>query len=197
MIAIIDYGAGNLNSVKNALDYLEASSWIAKKPGEVKAADAIILPGVGSFGYMMKRLREVKLDIALKNRILDGTPFLGICLGMQVLFEKSEESPGVAGLCIFPGFVKRFRKGKVPQIGWNRIKPVKKSILQESDMYFVNSYYAVPKQRAIIAASSNYYKSFPSAIQSKNITAVQFHPEKSGTEGLKLLARWLKCLQKE
>src|SRR3989344_9331695 len=145
MIAIIDYGAGNLKSVKNALDYLGVASKITDKPVDIMKADRLILPGDGSFGFMMKNLRKRGLINPIKNFIKSGKPFLGICLGLQALFEESEESPNVEGLSIFKGKVIKFRKGKVPQIGWNKIIPEKKNIFKEYYMYFVNSYYAVPK----------------------------------------------------
>ena len=115
MIAIIDYGAGNLKSVKNALDYLKVDCRITDKSGDIKNADRLILPGDGSFGYLMSSLQKKKLISPIKNFIKSGKPFLGICLGLQALFEESEESPGVKGLCILQGKVTRFRKGKIPQ----------------------------------------------------------------------------------
>ncbi len=192
MIAIIDYGAGNLLSVKNALDYLGAASQITSSSRDVEKAERIILPGVGSFGYMIESLRKLKLEEPIKKALANGKPFLGICLGFQALFEESEESPGIAGLGIFKGKVVKFRQGKVPQIGWNTIKP-KKSLFEEGFVYFVNSYYPVPEDKEIIAAITDYFGDFTSAIQKDNITAVQFHPEKSGEFGLALLRRWLQC----
>ena len=193
MIAIIDYGAGNLKSVKNALDYLEVDSRITDKAEDISKADRLILPGDGSFGYMMDNLEEMRLIKPIKDFIKSGKPFLGICLGLQGLFEKSEESPNVKGLSIFKGKVIKFRKGKVPQIGWNKISPKQKNIFKEDFMYFVNSYYVVPKDTSIIAAIADYNGNFVSAIKSNNVTAMQFHPEKSGRAGIKLLKRWLKC----
>ncbi|MBI2654324.1 imidazole glycerol phosphate synthase subunit HisH [Candidatus Woesearchaeota archaeon] len=193
MIAIIDYGAGNLKSVKNALDYLNVDSIITNKPEDIIKSDRIILPGDGSFGYMMENLEKNGLVNPIKNFIRSGKPFLGICLGLQGLFEESEESPNVKGLSIFKGKVVRFRKGKVPQIGWNKIFPKKKTIFKEDFMYFVNSYYVVPKDNSIIAATTDYNGNFVSSIKSNNITAMQFHPEKSGKAGIELLKRWLKC----
>jgi len=193
MIAIVDYGAGNLKSVKNALDYLNVDSIITDDPKNIKKADRLILPGDGSFGYMIENLEKKDLVNPIKNFIKSGKPFLGICLGLQGLFEESEESPKVKGLSIFKGKVLKFRKGKVPQIGWNKIFPKQKNIFKEDFMYFVNSYYVVPKDNSITATITDYNGNFVSAIESNNITAMQFHPEKSGKAGIELLKRWLKC----
>ncbi len=196
MISIIDFGAGNLKSVKNALDCLNSGSRITDRPDEIAKAERLILPGNGFFGFMMKELRKKKLINPIKEFISSRKPFLGICLGMQALFEESEESPGVKGLGIFRGKVVKFKKGKVPQIGWNKIAPMKKSdenIFSEGYVYFVNSYYAAPEDKSIIATTSDYYGSFTSAVSFRNVTAVQFHPEKSGDFGLKLLRKWLQC----
>ena len=193
MIAIVDYGAGNLKSVKNALDYLDVDSIITDDLKNIKKADRLILPGDGSFGYMIENLEKKDLVNPIKNFIKSGKPFLGICLGLQGLFEESEESPKVKGLSIFKGKVLKFRKGKVPQIGWNKIFPKQKNIFKEDFMYFVNSYYVVPKDNSITATITDYNGNFVSAIESNNITAMQFHPEKSGKAGIELLKRWLKC----
>ena len=193
MIAIVDYGAGNLKSVKNALDYLGIGSIITDKPKEIIGAERVILPGDGSFGYMMENLEKKGLVKPIKDFIKSNKNFLGICLGFQGLFEESEESPDVKGLSVFNGKVVKFRKGKVPQIGWNKIISKKKGIFKDGYMYFVNSYYVVPEDDSIIATVTDYNGNFVSAIQSNNITAMQFHPEKSGKAGIELLKRWLKC----
>ena len=193
MIAIINCGAGNLNSVKNALDYLEEECIITDNPEDIESADRIIFPGVGAFGAVIKGLREKNLEQPLKNAINNGKPFLGICVGLQALFEESEESPGVKGLCIFKGKVKKFTDGKVPQIGWNKVKPANNSVFTQGFAYFVNSYYVVPYDNSIVASITDYYGEFVSAIKKDNITATQFHPEKSGEYGLDLLKRWLAC----
>jgi len=171
MIAIIDYGAGNLKSVKNALDKLGLDSKITDNPINIKKANKLILPGDGSFGYLMKSLQKKKLVNPIKNFIKSGKPFLGICLGLQALFEESEESPGVKGLCVLKGKVIRFSRGKIPQIGWNKITPAKNNLFREGYVYFVNSYYAVPKNKSIIAAVTDYYGGFASAVKYKNILA--------------------------
>ena len=193
MISIIDYGAGNLKSVKNALDYMNVDSVITDKTEDIIKSDRVILPGDGSFGYMMENLEKKRLVNPIKNFIKSGKPFLGICLGLQGLFEESEESPNVKGLSIFKGKVVKFRKGKVPQIGWNKIIWKKEGIFKDGYMYFVNSYYVVPEDNSIVATVTNYNGNFVSAIQSNNITAMQFHPEKSGKAGIELLKRWLRC----
>jgi imidazole glycerol phosphate synthase glutamine amidotransferase subunit len=190
-IVIIDYGAGNLASVSNALDKLGVKWSVSADPKEVRAAPRLIFPGVGAFGPMMERLRERGLDAAICDAIASGTPFLGICLGMQALFESSEESPGVKGLGVFRGEVVKFGEGKVPQVGWNEVEAKQNGLIQSGFFYFVNSYYARPTDSSIVAATADYFGEFTSAIASKNVVAVQYHPEKSGEEGLAFLGRWL------
>lgn len=190
MIAIIDYGAGNLNSVKNALDYLKTDSFITSNPGEILRADKVIFPGVGSFGDAMKELKKRKLDAAIKKFIATKKPFLGICIGLQALFEESEESPGVRGLGIFKGRVVKFRKGKIPQIGWNKISSKK---IGNGYVYFVNSYYAVPQDDGLIESTSDYHVKFTAAVKKGNVFATQFHLEKSGSFGLGIFEEWLRC----
>ncbi|OYT33760.1 MAG: imidazole glycerol phosphate synthase subunit HisH [Candidatus Aenigmarchaeota archaeon ex4484_52] len=193
MITIINYGAGNLGSIKNAVEYLGFICRITNNADDIKNTDKLILPGVGAFGDIMNNLEKQKLIKPIKKYIASGKPYLGICLGLQILFEKSKESPNAKGLGIFKGKVVKFKKGKVPQIGWNEINPVKQNkFFKNGFVYFVNSYYVIPKDKNIIAATTNYYVEFASAIQYKNITAMQFHPEKSGEFGLNLLKRWLK-----
>jgi glutamine amidotransferase len=191
MIAVIDFGAGNAGSAKKAFDYLGEKTKITSNAKEILKAKRIVFPGVGSFGETMKELRKKKLDSAIKTAIGMQKPFLGICIGMQVLFEESEESKKVKGLGILKGKIMKFRKGKIPQIGWNEINPVKKGI-KKGYAYFVNSFYAEPKEK-IALAKTNYNGWFASAVKKENITAVQFHPEKSGKYGLNFLEEWLKC----
>lgn len=193
MITLVDYGAGNLKSVRNALEHLGQKCRASSEPEEILDADRLVFPGVGSFGFMMASLRKKGSDAAIRDYISSGRPFLGICLGLQALFEESEESIGVSGLGIFKGKSVRFTAGKVPQIGWNKITPVKNGLFREGYAYFVNSYYVVPEDGSIIAAKTDYSLEFASAIQYRNITAVQFHPEKSGEFGIRILERWLKC----
>jgi len=205
MIAIVDYGAGNIASVRNALSRLGVESRATCEAQEILSAERVILPGVGSFGFLMQSLRQKGLDETLLQSINKGTPFLGICLGMQALFESSEESPGIAGLGIFKGKVVRFQRGKVPQIGWNEVVPRgncsgnecdkgdAKELLTKGFAYFVNSFYCAPADPSIVAATTDYNGAFACAIQNENITAVQFHPEKSGDWGLAFLKRWAGC----
>lgn len=197
MIAIINYGSGgNLQSVKKVFDYLKEKSKITFNKKEIYRAERVVLPGVGNFGEAIKNLERRNLLKTLKKSIeSQKKPYLGICLGLQLLFEKSEESPNVEGLGIFEGKVKKFEKGKVPQIGWNEIIPTKEgNIFKRGYAYFVNSYYVLPEDKSIIAAKTDYFGEFTSAIQKENILAVQFHPEKSGKFGIELLQRWLeKC----
>ena len=198
MIAIIDYGAGNLQSVKNALDYLKVKSVITSNANEIIKAKKVIFPGVGSFGDGIRALNELDLIDPIMKAIEDNKPFLGICLGMQVLFEKSEESPGVEGLGIFEGTVRKFKGDlKIPQIGWNQLKIQKESGLFEgvedkSFFYFVHSYYVNPEDKDIVLATTDYGREFVSAIEKDNIFALQFHPEKSGEIGLKILENFCK-----
>ena len=190
MIAILDYGSGNANSVKNALNYLGENSIITSDSEKILNADKAIFPGVGAFGDAMKELKKRNLDGAIKKFIGSKKPFLGICIGLQVLFEKSEENPNIKGLGIFNGKVVRFKQGKVPQIGWNKI--ISRSI-GNGYAYFVNSYYAVPNDKKIIESTSDYYVEFTAAIKKDNVFATQFHLEKSGKFGLEILRKWLEC----
>ena len=180
-IVIIDYRLGNLGSVKNALDKLSVDSMISKSKDDIEKADGLILPGVGSARQGMENLKNRKIDKILVNEIKKGKPFLGICLGLQVLFESSEESPGVKGLGVLKGKVVRFKKAKkIPHVGWN------------GKFYFVHSYYVAPEDKSIIYETTNYDgEIFTSMIKKENLLAVQFHPEKSGDAGLELLKGFL------
>jgi len=194
-IGIIDYGAGNLRSIENAFKSFNSKVRILKEPDELEKIDSLVLPGVGNFGDAMKRLRKFREP--LLEKIDTGMPFLGLCLGIQLIFEKSEESPGVKGLEIFEGKCIRFKKNvKIPHMGWNQIEKTKdckilKGIESGSDFYFVHSYHVVPKDRDIIVTTTNYGIKFPSVIEKDNIFATQFHPERSGALGLKILKNFL------
>ena len=195
MIAIIDYGAGNLQSVKKAFDFIGAESVITDNPEIINACDRILLPGVGSFGDAMDSMAKSGLVETVKQNALSGKPFLGICLGLQLLFEESEESPGVKGLGIFKGKIKKFSSDmglKIPHIGWNSLEikqkdGIFKNIPENSYVYFVHSYYLHAEDKNDIAAITNYGIDFHSAVGKNNIFATQFHPEKSGDVGLQIL----------
>lgn len=191
---VIDYGLGNLASVYNALIFLGASAKISASPRDIEKADKLILPGVGAFGDAIGGLEKRGLIAPLKKALKAGKPYLGICLGLQILFEKSEES-GVKGLGIFKGEVKRLRakRGiKVPHIGWNTVRftirdlRFTNGIKDGSYFYFDHSYYAEPKDKSVVAATTDYGLDFASMICKDNIYAVQFHPERSQDLGLRL-----------
>jgi len=196
MITIIDYGLGNLGSVKNALDKLGIVSMVSNSPGEIKSADGLILPGVGAAGEGMKNLKKTKLDKIIEQEIKKGKPILGICLGMQLLMSRSEEG-NVNCLDIIDGQVKKIDiKLKVPQIGWNTVQATNqcqlfKNIPQNSYFYFVHSYYCSPSDKNDEAGTTEYGTRFCSILQKENIYGVQFHPEKSGEDGLKLLKNFI------
>lgn len=191
-IVIIDYGMGNLHSVSKAVEAVGAVPIVTAEKRVIAAAEKIILPGVGAFGDCMKNLQATGLVPELIKYIKSGKGFLGICLGMQLLFESSEESPGVAGLGIFKGAVKRLTtEYKVPHMGWNRLKLKAASPLtvaaDGSYVYFVHSFHAVPEDSNIITAVCDYGTEITAAVGRDNIQALQFHPEKSGEVGLKML----------
>jgi len=195
MIAIIDYGAGNLQSVKKALDFIGAENIITDDPNVILSADKVLLPGVGSFGDAMDSMHKSGLVETIKECALSGKPFLGICLGLQLLFEESEESPGVKGLGIFKGKIKKFSSDmglKIPHIGWNSLEikqndTLFKDVPQNSYVYFVHSYYLHAEDENDIATVTNYGIDFHSAVGKNNVFATQFHPEKSGDVGLQIL----------
>ena len=196
MVSIIDYGAGNLHSVKNALDFLGAHSVITKDKDVILSSDHVILPGVGSFGDAMRSLKNGGLYETVKRAADGSRPFLGICLGLQLLFEKSEESPGVNGLGIFKGSVSKIPEHglKIPHMGWNNITLTKKSRILPADnsfVYFVHSYYIRPQDADIVSAYTEYGERLDIAIERGNIFATQFHPEKSGDAGMDILRRFL------
>lgn len=193
MIGIIDYGAGNLRSLQNAFTKIGVESTIVSSAEEIRKCDKLALPGVGAFGELMQNVKNQDLDKVIINFIESNKPFLGICLGLQVLFEKSDESPSSKGFSIFKGSVKRFNNGlKVPQMGWNRIQKEKegklfKGIPNDSFVYFANSFFVEPLDQSTILSKTKYGNLFCSALEKDNIFATQFHPEKSGELGLKIL----------
>ena len=194
MIAIIDYGMGNLHSVQKAFDKLGAEATITNRPDAILRAKKVVLPGVGAFGDAMSHLEQHGLVDVIKQVIVRQTPFLGICLGMQLLFTESEEAPGVKGLAIFPGKVKKIIVPgyKVPHMGWNNLEfgatsPLFTGLADQSYVYFVHSYHAVPEDPKLVTAVTPYGEPLTAAVGSGAIQGVQFHPEKSGEVGLKIL----------
>lgn len=200
MIAIIDYGAGNLSSVKKALDYLGAESEITQDRDKILSASHVILPGVGSFADAMDSMKARGLVDVVKEAAASGKPFLGICLGLQLLFEGSEESPGVEGLGILKGKIVEIPKNnglKVPHMGWNSITLKQKNgifsgIDDGSYFYFVHSFYLKDADEDVVGAETQYGVSIQCAVQKGKLCATQFHPEKSSKIGLKLLENFLK-----
>jgi glutamine amidotransferase len=192
---IVDYGAGNLRSVQNTLDELGAFYKVTNRPDDVSRAEKIILPGVGHFGQMMRAIDALELRRVLKERIVAGVPFLGICVGLQCLFEASEESPSSEGLGIFPGSVKRFQgPARIPHMGWNSLEWTRPSrllnnLIGQTFTYFAHSYYAPVIDDT--AATCTYIHSYTAVLERDNVYAVQFHPEKSGPVGLQVMRNFL------
>lgn len=215
--AVIDYGAGNIRSVENAMKALGERTLLTSDPGDILAADHVILPGVGAFGDALDCIREKGLENVIRKVCESGVPFLGICLGLQILFEESEESPGVRGLSILPGRVVRFkaeqpdvfRRGngfpeaflKVPEIGWNELSyPLSSEsepgrlfagVPEGSYVYYVHSYYLQALDASIVKARSEYGVSFDASVEKGNVFACQFHPEKSEKVGMQILKNFL------
>ncbi|MBM3497791.1 MAG: imidazole glycerol phosphate synthase subunit HisH [Armatimonadetes bacterium] len=194
MIAIVDYELGNLGSVDKALRRVGCDARLTQEAESILAADGVVVPGVGAFGDCMRNLNRLGLAEVIRESIASGKPFLGICLGLQLLFEESEESPGVAGLGVFEGQVKLFRHDlKIPQIGWNQIKihntppPHLADVPDGSNVYFVHSFHVVPADPNIVATTTDYGYEFVSSVRSGNVFACQFHPEKSQHIGLRIL----------
>ena len=202
MITIIDYGSGNLKSIKNGFSKIGTDALVSSSIDEINDSDALVLPGVGAFGNAMQNLRSYENSI--KDHIEDGKPFLGVCLGLQVLFSSSEESTGVNGLDIFKGEVLHFpdslkEKGlKIPQMGWNQLEignecPILTGVSSDF-MYFVHSYYVNPDDKKIIAATVDYGIDVPAVVCKDNVFATQFHPEKSGETGLQILKNFVELV---
>lgn len=200
-VALIDYGAGNLRSVANALHALDVQPVIAAAPEDLSDATHLVLPGVGSFGDCMAQLENRRLLTAIRDWVAAGKPYFGICLGYQILFDSSEETPGVAGLGIVPGIVRRFTQTpglKIPHMGWNSALPRNPEagnwvgLGSEPYFYFVHSYFPVPDNPAVIAAETSYgADTFAAAIEMPNLLACQFHPEKSQDAGIRLIRNFL------
>ena len=204
LVVIVDYGMGNLRSVQKAFEFLGARALVTSSPAAVRRAGRLVLPGVGAFGDAMRELESRRLLEPIRSRIEAGIPFLGLCLGLQLLFETSEESPGVQGLAVLPGRVRRLprrpRSLKIPHMGWNQLEIVDRGswivdrrVQDGSFVYFVHSYYAAPAQRGVVAAQTTYGCTFPSVVCRGNIAATQFHPEKSQRVGLTILKNFLRC----
>jgi glutamine amidotransferase len=196
MIAIVDYGMGNLRSVQKAFEKIGTTARVVPFPRDIANARGIVLPGVGAFGQAMNNLRAIGWITPLRDAAARSVPFVGICLGMQLLFESSEEMGQYEGLGILPGEVKRFNSGlKVPQMGWNQIhlveakhaSPLLRDVADGSYAFFVHSYYCVPRDAPTTIATTDYGIEFASVVQQGNVFGAQFHPEKSQSVGLKML----------
>jgi glutamine amidotransferase len=199
VIAIVDYGAGNLHSIQRALERQGLGVRITDAPSSLENTQAVVVPGDGAFGPAMARLRALGFDDPLRAYVRSGRPFLGVCLGMQVLFEYSEEDGVHKGLGLFPGGVVRLPpEVKVPHMGWNQLRLLRPSPLLEglrsgAEVYFVHSFYAVPEDASLVAAITEYGVDIAAVVGRENIWATQFHPEKSGSIGIRMLenfARW-------
>lgn len=199
-IGVVDYGSGNLRSVSKALEATGAQARLVNKPSELDGLAAVVVPGVGSFGDCAANLRATGLWDPVREWILAGRPYLGICLGYQLLFESSEESPNVEGLGIFKGSVVKFQPGplKVPHMGWNPLYALSGALFEkmpeETPAYFVHSYYPVPSDSGIVSATCEYGVTFAAAISRGAVHATQFHPEKSQASGLAILRNFQKSL---
>ena len=201
MIGVIEYGAGNVGSVLKALQHLGADARICRTPDELAHAERIVLPGVGAFGEAAGNLARSGLGDAVCEAIGSGTPYLGICLGLQILFQGSDESEGVAGLGVLPGRIRRFMPEpglKVPHMGWSRLSCSDETRLfagldGERYVYFLHSYYLGTPERAVVTATAEHGVVFDAAVERDNLFAVQFHPEKSGAVGLKILQNFLEA----
>lgn len=196
VVAVLDYGIGNLRSAEKALAHLGAAVVLTADPGVVRDAVGVVLPGVGHFGACMAALRAAGLDGLARDAAVSGRPFLGVCIGMQMLFEGSDEAPGVAGLGVLPGRVTKLPATvKLPQIGWNTLERVPGSALlaglpDPAWLYFVHSY-APETDESVVAAWCDYGRRFAAAVERGSLWATQFHPEKSGEAGLRLLANFV------
>ena len=199
MVAIIDYDARNIKSVEKAIQFLGKEAVITRNPEEILSATHVILPGVGAFGDAMEKLHKYGLVPVIHEVVEKNIPFIGICLGLQLLFEKSEETPGVEGLSILKGEIKRIPDKddlKIPHIGWNSLKYPNKGrlyegIAEDSYVYFVHSYYLSAEDKDIVVATTEYGTEIHASVEKGNVFACQFHPEKSSSVGLKILENFL------
>ncbi len=201
-VLIIDYGAGNLHSVANAIVKLGHQPKVTKAAGDLKKARAVILPGVGAAAEAMKNLKRLGMVEPIKEYVSSGRAFFGVCLGLQVLLSSTEEDGGHECLGIVPGEVKRLPAGvKAPHMGWNQVKlanrhPIFEGVADNSNFYFVHSYYADPNERSVVLGQTDYGLTFCSAIARDHLIATQFHPEKSGESGLRLYDNFVKLAKK-
>ena len=192
-VAIIDYGVGNLRSVEKAFAATDCEAIVSSDEKDLRAAERLVLPGVGAFGACMRALRERGFDRVVRERVEEGTPLLGVCVGMQLLFEESDEFGATQGLGLLPGKVRRFSDELVvPHVGWNRIDqvfehPMFDGVANGSFFYFVHSYYCEPVEKSVVAGETEYGIKYASVVAKANICGVQFHPEKSQDAGLRLL----------
>ncbi len=202
MILVVDYGSSNLLSVAKAFDYLKVPNKISSSPEEIAKARGVVLPGVGSFGDCSRNLKNRGLDRAIIDYLSTGRPYLGICLGMQILFESSVEEIGAKGLGVIKGKVQRLPAGvKIPHIGWNKLKIIKEhpflyGIPQDSYFYFDHSFYCQPEDLSEVIGLTNYGIDFPSVVGRENFLGVQFHPEKSAEIGLQILKNFARFVEK-
>lgn len=199
MIAIIDYDAGNIKSVEKALHYLGEEVVVTRNADEILGSDKVILPGVGAFGVAMEKIHSFGLEDTIHKVVEKKIPFLGICLGLQLMFESSDEAPGVSGLGLLPGKILRIPKTgdlKIPHMGWNNLKVKEGSRLfqelpENPYVYFVHSYYLKAEDESIVAATTEYGVNIDASVEKDNIFACQFHPEKSSTVGLQILRNFI------
>ena len=205
MIGIIDYDAGNIRSVEKALSYLGEKTVVSRDPDILKSVDKVILPGVGSFGQAMENLHRYELVPVIRDMIEDGKPFLGICLGLQLLLESSEESPGAEGLGILKGKILKIPSSpglKIPHMGWNSLQlqnngRLFRNIPQDTYVYFVHSYYLQAREPEIVKAVTEYSTEIHASVEKDNVFACQFHPEKSGKYGLEILKNFAELDREE
>ncbi len=190
-IVIIDYNSGNTKSLGNMLESLGYHYILSDRKEDILSAKKLLFPGQGHFEQAVKNLEAKGLKNTIIKALDKGIDFLGICLGLQILFEESEEAPNIKGLGILEGSVKKFQGIKTPQIGWNKIKTRGNSNFDDDYFYFVNSYYVMPKDENIISSTCEYGIEFTSSIKKDNLSAVQFHPEKSASAGVKFFKKWL------
>ncbi len=198
MIVIVDYGVGNLRSVQKAFEFCKAQVCVSDKPDEIAKAEKIVVPGVGAFDNAMHKLEKHGLVDVIKNKIHEGTPYLGLCLGLQLLFSKSQEGKPVRGLDIIKGEVRRLKGSlKIPHMGWNQVTfkknscPLFKGIKNDSYFYFVHSYFGVPEDKSWQYSSTVYGENFCSSLWKGNVFATQFHPEKSQADGLRVIKNFI------